>query len=130
MDTLTKSYQLTPISEDLSGISVDEIHNFYDHSIDNTGDEQEYSCPECGVLIVDHQRKFLHLKVDCHDVEGQVEAEKDKGQRHKVDAKLSLGIRVERLLTSRYRVEPKDAMETGPRFFKCLLPAQCAPMVG
>lgn len=47
-----QSLLLTPLSEELSSISVDEVHNLYDHCIDNAWDEQQYSCPECGVLIV------------------------------------------------------------------------------
>lgn len=78
-------YQLTPLSEELSSVSVDEVHDLYDHSVDNTGDEHQYSCPECRVLIVDRQRPSLHLEVDHHDVEGQVEAEQNEGQGHKID---------------------------------------------
>lgn len=121
---------LTPFCEELSSISVDEVHNLYDHSVDNTGDEQQYSCPERGVLVVDGQRPSLHLKVDHHDIEGQVEAEQDEGQGHKVDTQVSLGVGVERLLAARHGVEPEDAVEARPRLFKGLLSAQCAPAVG
>lgn len=47
------SLLLTPLSEELGSISVDEVHNLYDHSVDNAWDEQQYSCPERGVLVVD-----------------------------------------------------------------------------
>lgn len=126
---IKQSLILTPLSEELSSVSVDEVHYLYDNSVDDTGDEQQYSCPECGVFIMDCQGPSLHLKVDHHDVEGQVEAEQDEGQGHKVDTQLPLGVGVERLLTARHRVVPKDAMETRTRFFKGLLPAQCAPAV-
>lgn len=79
---------------------------------------------------MDLQRPPLHLEVDHHDVEGQVEAEEDKGQRHKVDSELPLGGGVERLLAARHRVEPEHAVETRPRFFKGLLPAQGTPFIG
>ncbi len=127
---MRQSLLLTPLCEELSSVSVDEVHNLYDHSVDNTGDEQQYSCPECGVLIVDRQCPSLHLKVDHHDIEGQVEAEQDEGQGHKVDTQVSLGVGVERLRAARHRVEPEDTVETRPRFFKGLLPTQCAPAVG
>lgn len=125
-----QSLLLTPLSEELSSISVDEVHNLYDHCIDNAWDEQQYSCPECGVLIVNWQCPSLHLKVDHHDVERQVEAEQDEGQGNEVDAQLPLGVGVERLLTTCHRVEPEDTMKTGTGFFKGLLPAQRAPAIG
>lgn len=125
-----QTLELTPLCKELSSISVDEVHNLYDHSIDNTGDEQQYSSPECGLFIMDWQCPSLHQKVDHHDTEGQVEAEQDEGQGYKVDTQLPLSVGVERLLPARHRVEPEDTMETRPRFFKSLFPTQCAPAVG
>lgn len=87
-------------------------------------------CPECGVLIIDGQSPPLHLEVDHHDVEGQVEAKQDEGQRHKVDTQVPLGGGVDRLCTSRHRVVTKHAVKSRPRFFKGLFSAQCAPVVG
>lgn len=78
---------------------------------------------------MDWEGPSLHLKVDHHDMEGQVEAEQDEGQGHKVDTQLPLGVGVERFLATRHRVEPEDAVETRPRLFKGLFPAQCAPAV-
>lgn len=121
--------QLTPLREELSSVSVDEVHDLYDHGVENTGDETQYSRPEGGLRVVDRQRPSLHQEVDHHDVEGQVEAEQDEGQRHQVDAQLPLGVRVQRLLAARHGVEPEDAVEAGPRFLEGFLPAQRAPAV-
>lgn len=121
---------LTPPSEELGSISVDQVHDLYDDSIDNTGDEQQDPRPEGGLLIVDGQHPALHQEVDHHDVERQVEAEQHEGQRHQVDAQLPLGVGVEGLLAARHRVEAQHAVEPGPRLFKGLLPAQRAPAVG
>lgn len=74
------SERLTPVSEELSSISVDQVHGLDDHSVDDTGDEEEYSRPESGVFIVDRQHPALHQEVNHHNVEGNVEAEQDEGQ--------------------------------------------------
>lgn len=120
---------LTPLSQELCSISVDEVHDLYDHGVNNTGDKQEYSGPECGLLFVDWERPTLHLEVDHHDVERQVEAQQDKGQGHQVDAQLPLSVGVEGLLAASHRVQTQETVETGTGLFEGLLPAQCAPAI-
>lgn len=121
---------LTPLSQELRGVSVDEVHGLDDHGVNNTGEEQEGPGPEGGLPLVDRDGPTLHPEVDHHDVEGQVEAEQDEGQGHQVDAQLPLGVGVEGLLAARHRVQAQDAVEARPGLFKGLLPAQRAPAVG
>lgn len=121
---------LTPLSQKLRHVTVAQVHDLDHHGVDDARDEEEDPRPEAGVQVVHRERPSLHVEVDHHDIEGDVEAEQDEGHRHQVDAQLPLGVGIERLLAARHRVEAQDAVESRPRLFKGLLSAQRAPAIG
>lgn len=125
-----KAAPLTPLSQELCDVSVGEVHDLDHHGVDDARDEEEDPRPEVWIVVVHRERPSLHLEVDHHAVEGDVEAEQDEGHGHQVDAQLPLGVRVEGLLATRHRVEAEDPVEARAWLFKGLLSAQRAPAIG